>query len=74
MENALRSEDQAQRENGNYDFADRTDSEGTKALFGKFAEIGAQSDSCKREQKRPAGKIRERSDLLLVEDGKRCEQ
>jgi len=59
---------QSQCKSCDHHLADGADRERTEPLLAHIAEIGAQADPRKSEQKRPARKIGERSDLLLAKE------
>jgi hypothetical protein len=72
-EEFLRSKNKRKSERGDYDFSDRTDRERTQSLFRHLTEIRAQANTRKRQKKGPTRKIRQRSDLIFVEEGCRRE-
>src|SRR5580692_8230216 len=62
------SNHQTKRKYRNHDFADRAYREGPQALFAHITKICSQTNSCESQKKGPTRKIRERSDLLFVEE------
>lgn len=57
------AEDEAKGQAGNSDLPDGADQERTQPLLPHVGNVGPQSDSRKRQQKGPTGKIRQTSDL-----------
>src|SRR6516164_3703445 len=65
MKQTIGADDQSQGE-GRYDnFADKAHDEGTQALLAHFTEVGAQANSGKGEEERPAREIGESRVLIL---------
>lgn len=61
------SGNQSKRNNRNHHFADRAHRERAQALLAHLLEIGAQPHASKGQKKRPARKVRDSCDLLLIE-------
>jgi len=57
MDDFVSPVDETKRENRDDDFSDGSNKEWTKALLAQVAEVRAQANAGKGEQKRPAGKI-----------------
>src|SRR5262249_48207319 len=71
VEEAVGADDEQQSEGGDSDLADEADDEGAQALLAHFTEVGAQADTGKGEEERPAGKIGEGGVLVLGEEADR---
>ncbi len=67
MEELVGADYKHQGKGGDGNFADEADDEGAKALPAHFAEVGAQADTGKGEEERPAGKVGERGVLVIGE-------